>query len=74
MRAGQEAVLLLIGALPILVVAGLIEGFVSPSDLPDWLKMVFGLLTGIALHAWLLGPGVWRRVGLGGVGALEPAT
>ena len=65
-RAGQEAVLLLIGALPILVVAGLIEGFVSPSDLPDWVKLVFGLLSGIVLHVWLMGAGIWWRVGLGG--------
>jgi uncharacterized membrane protein SpoIIM required for sporulation len=64
-RAGQEAVLLLIGALPILVVAGLIEGFVSPSDLPDAVKLVVGPVTGIALHLFLLGPGVWRRVGPG---------
>jgi uncharacterized membrane protein SpoIIM required for sporulation len=70
-RAGQEAVLLVIGAMPLLVVAGLIEGFVSPSGLPDGLKLVFGLLTGIALHFWLLGPAVWRRVGLGTRGRRE---
>jgi uncharacterized membrane protein SpoIIM required for sporulation len=62
-RAGQEAVLLVIGALPLLVVAGLIEGFISPSGLPDPLKMVFGFVSGIVLHLWLLGPVVWRRVG-----------
>jgi uncharacterized membrane protein SpoIIM required for sporulation len=67
-RAGQEAVLLVIGALPILVVAGLIEGFVSPSGLPDPLKLAIGPITGIALHLWLMGPGVWRRAGLVGRG------
>jgi uncharacterized membrane protein SpoIIM required for sporulation len=57
-QAGREAVLLLIGALPILLVAGLIEGFVSPSDLPGVLKHGIGLATGIALHLFLLGPSV----------------
>jgi uncharacterized membrane protein SpoIIM required for sporulation len=64
-RAGQESVLLLIGALPILVLAGLIEGFVSPSSLPDGLKLTVGLVTGLALHLFLLGPVVWSRVGVG---------
>ena len=63
-RAGQEAVLLVIGAVPILVLAGLIEGFVSPSSLPDPLKLLCGPITGIALHLFLLGPGVWPRLGL----------
>jgi uncharacterized membrane protein SpoIIM required for sporulation len=54
-QAGREAVLLLIGALPILLVAGMIEGFVSPSDVPDILKYGIGLATGIALHLFLLG-------------------
>jgi uncharacterized membrane protein SpoIIM required for sporulation len=58
-RAGQEAVLLAIGAVPILIVAGLIEGFISPSGLPDAVKLAFGPVTGIALYLWLLGPAVW---------------
>ncbi|HEY1525968.1 MAG TPA: stage II sporulation protein M [Candidatus Angelobacter sp.] len=33
-KAGSEAVRLLVGIIPILIVAGLIEGFVSPSSLP----------------------------------------
>jgi uncharacterized membrane protein SpoIIM required for sporulation len=65
-QAGREAVLLLIGAVPILLVAGTIEGFVSPSDVPDTVKYVIGLATGIALHLFLLGPSVriplpWSR-------------
>ena len=67
-QAGREAVLLVIGTIPILLLAGLIEGFVSPSSLPDPLKLLFGLITGIALHLFLLGPGVWCRVGLGCAG------
>lgn len=70
-RAGREAVLLVVGALPILVVAGLIEGFVSPSGLPAPVKMGFGLVTGIALHLWLLWPVARRRWGLEGRGRRE---
>jgi uncharacterized membrane protein SpoIIM required for sporulation len=63
--AAREAVLLVVGALPILLVAGLIEGFISPAEsIPHWFKYVFGLLTGIALHLFLLGPAVWERLGL----------
>jgi uncharacterized membrane protein SpoIIM required for sporulation len=39
--AGSEAVQLLLGVIPMLVVAGVIEGFVSPSELPIPLK--FGM-------------------------------
>jgi uncharacterized membrane protein SpoIIM required for sporulation len=63
-QASQRAVLLIAGAIPILVVAGLIEGFVSPSKLPDGVKLAFGLLTGIALHLFLTGPALADRLGL----------
>ena len=62
-RAGQKAALLIVGAAPLLLVAGLIEGFVSPSPLvPDWAKLVIGPLTGLALHAYLLGPSLRRLI------------
>jgi len=39
----------------VLVIAGLIEGFISPSGLPWWVKLSVGLLTGIGLYSyWLL--------------------
>lgn len=55
MRAGQDAVLLLVGAIPILLIAGLIEGFISPSGLPAALKYAIGSVTGVALYGFLLG-------------------
>lgn len=55
-RARQGAMLML-GSAPLLVVAGLIEGYISPSGLPFAVKLGLGLATGIALH-WY-----WLRAG-----------
>jgi uncharacterized membrane protein SpoIIM required for sporulation len=53
--AAQRAVQLLLGGASLLVLAGLIEGFISPSDLPDWFKFSVGIITGILLYSyWLL--------------------
>src|ERR1700716_154734 len=61
-RAARRAVELVIGTAPVLVVAGLIEGFVSPSELPIATKLVIGPLAGVALYALLLTVGRQRRV------------
>jgi uncharacterized membrane protein SpoIIM required for sporulation len=50
----REAVSLLGGTVVLLLVAGLIEGFVSPSQLPDHAKLAFGALTAPLLFAYLL--------------------
>ena len=51
----RAAVLVILGCAPLLVIAGIIEGFISPSGLPWWVKLTVGVATGIALHAyWLL--------------------
>jgi uncharacterized membrane protein SpoIIM required for sporulation len=41
-RAGKEAAKLFFGIFPMLVIAGLIEGFVSPSGIPVKLKFLLG--------------------------------
>jgi uncharacterized membrane protein SpoIIM required for sporulation len=53
-RAARRAVELVVGAAPVLVVAGLIEGFVSPSELPMWFKLAVGPITGVMLYSLLL--------------------
>lgn len=53
-RQGVQAIL---ASVPLLVLAGLIEGFVSPSGLPFWFKLGVGLATGAALHLY------WLRAG-----------
>lgn len=51
--AGGEAAQLLIGVVALLVVAGLIEGFLTPADISPDFKMGFAALTGLALAAYL---------------------
>ncbi len=53
-KNGVEAVKLVIGCACLLVIAGIIEGFLSPSDLPVWIKYTTGILTGIAMYSYLL--------------------
>ena len=56
--AARQAIELVLGAAPVLVVAGLVEGNVSPSsEVPVGLKLVIGPLLGAALYAGLLGLG-----------------
>ena len=53
--AAGRAVRLLIGCVPLLVIAGLIEGFISPSEILPWpIKWMVGLISGILLYGYLL--------------------
>jgi uncharacterized membrane protein SpoIIM required for sporulation len=55
--AAERAVVIMIGCVPLLAIAGIIEGFISPSDLPLWVKLLVSFGTGAALYAYLLGAG-----------------
>jgi uncharacterized membrane protein SpoIIM required for sporulation len=53
--AGLRSVQLLLGGASFLIIAGSIEGFISPSDLPDAFKYATGIITGVLLYGyWLL--------------------
>jgi uncharacterized membrane protein SpoIIM required for sporulation len=53
-KKGLEAARIVIGCACLLVVAGIIEGFLSPSDLPAVVKIATGVGTGIAMYSYLL--------------------
>ena len=51
---GREAVQLIVGCVPLLLVAGLIEGFISPAAIPPAVKYATAAATGLALYSYLL--------------------
>jgi uncharacterized membrane protein SpoIIM required for sporulation len=52
--ATRRAAYLLLGCIPLLVIAGTIEGFISPSDLPLSVKLLVSLASGLLLYGYLL--------------------
>ena len=55
-RGGIEATRLVSGIIPLLVIAGSLEGFFSPSHAPIWLKFTVGGLLFVLLNLWLFRP------------------
>jgi len=53
-RAGGRAAQLLLGTIPMLIVAGVIEGFLSPSETAAPLKFLFGAVMFAALVTYLM--------------------
>ncbi len=60
MLAAQRAAPLAVVGIVMLIVAGTIEGFLSPSDAPFAIKVLVGLTSGALFYAYLLYP---RRTG-----------
>ena len=51
---GREAIQLVIGCVPLLVIAGIIEGFISPAPISPIIKYAVAVITLLALYAYLL--------------------
>jgi uncharacterized membrane protein SpoIIM required for sporulation len=51
---GREAAQLITGCVPLLVVAAIIEGFVSPAPIPAGIKFAVAAVTGVTLYSYLL--------------------
>ena len=51
--AGREAVRVLAGTVPWFVLAGLVEGFLTPAGLPAAVNILFGLALGVAFWVYL---------------------
>jgi uncharacterized membrane protein SpoIIM required for sporulation len=51
---GMEAVRLMLGVAVLLVLAGIIEGFISPAPITKYVKFAIGGITGVALYSYLL--------------------
>ncbi|HEX8286481.1 MAG TPA: stage II sporulation protein M [Pyrinomonadaceae bacterium] len=52
-KKGIEAAQIVIGCACFLVIAGIIEGFLSPSSMPPIVKFGTGITTGIAMYSYL---------------------
>jgi uncharacterized membrane protein SpoIIM required for sporulation len=53
-RVAVQAVLLALGAATLLIIAGTLEAFVSPSSLPGGVKLAIGAGVGVLLYSWLI--------------------
>lgn len=64
-KNGKEAVRLMMGVATLLIIAGLIEGFISPAPIDPRIKFSIAGLTGIGLYSYLLlvGRGEEEEVG-----------
>ncbi len=51
---GRDSIQLIVGCIPLLVLAGLIEGFISPAPISPMIKYSVAIATGIALYTYLL--------------------
>ena len=60
LESGVLSVKLLAGSIPLLVIAGLIEAFISPTPIHPSYKFAVSVITGVALAIYLLSEGAER--------------
>jgi uncharacterized membrane protein SpoIIM required for sporulation len=52
--AARNALAILAGCVPLLIIAGMFEGFLDPSDVADWVKFAIAAVNFVALYSYLL--------------------
>jgi uncharacterized membrane protein SpoIIM required for sporulation len=58
---GVRAIRLILGVIPMFVIAGIIEGFITPLDISPYIKLVFSAFTGILLFLYF-SQAKWKMV------------
>jgi uncharacterized membrane protein SpoIIM required for sporulation len=56
-RTAPDAAKLVLGAIPLFIVAGAIEAFLTPTELDPLVKLIFGVLVTVMMLAYILLPG-----------------
>jgi hypothetical protein len=72
-QAGREGVQLLLGCVPMLFMAGIVEAFLSPTELSVHMKFLFAASMFTLLTAYLSGVTVKRAVAQDGTADLSRA-
>lgn len=62
-RNGKDAAKLMLGTIPLFIIAGIIEGNVSHSSLPHWAKYTLAAVQFIALASYIYGAPIKRELG-----------
>jgi uncharacterized membrane protein SpoIIM required for sporulation len=60
-QRGRKAVQLILGCVPLLIFAGVVEGFFSPAHLPPWIKFLTAGLLFVLLLCYLMLPAPHSR-------------
>ena len=58
--AARRSIILIGGVIPVFIIAGLIEGFITPLDVPESIKLTFAAFVGLAGLAYF-GSAFWRK-------------
>jgi uncharacterized membrane protein SpoIIM required for sporulation len=51
---GHKAIGLVLGVIPMFIIAGIIEGFITPLDISPWIKIIFSFITAVLLGVYFL--------------------
>ena len=60
-QRGRKAVQLILGCVPLLIFAGVVEGFFSPAHLPPWIKFLTAGLLFVLLLCYLILPAPYSK-------------